>query len=201
MVFYIRGQRIVKQQEKTAQMRARVLDAAVAVLRERGVTGLTLDAVAQAAAVSKGGLLHHFSSKEALVGALLQAMMAEFERSVDAALAAEAQDASAPATGRLLRAYVRASFGEQPLFPALGALLAISLVENPELLALVQADAQGWQARLAADGMAPARAHLIRQAADGAWLDQLIGAAPQTPADRAALLAELLALASPQGAA
>jgi AcrR family transcriptional regulator len=192
---------MAKQQEKTAQMRARLLDAAVAVLRERGVSGLTLDAVAQEAGVSKGGLLHHFSSKEALVGALLLNMMAEFERSVEAALAAEAQDPSAPATGRLLRAYVRAGFGEQPLFPALGALLAVSVLENPDLLALVQADAQGWQARLAADGIAPPRAHLIRQAADGAWFDQLIGAAPAEPADREALLAELLALASPGGAA
>jgi AcrR family transcriptional regulator len=191
---------MAKQQEKTAQMRARLLDAALAVLRERGVNGLTLDAVAQGAGVSKGGLLHHFNSKEALVGALLQAMMAEFEHSVNCALAAEAQDPSAPVTGRLLRAYVRASFGAQPLFPALGVLLAVSVLQNPDLLALVQADAQSWQARLAADGVAPARAHLIRQAADGAWFDELIGAAPVEPADREALLAELLALASPQGA-
>jgi AcrR family transcriptional regulator len=192
---------MAKQQEKTAQMRARLLDSALAVLRQRGVNGLTLDAVAQEAGVSKGGLLHHFSSKETLVGALLQAMMAEFERSVDAALAAEAQDPGAPVTGRLLRAYVRASFGDQPLFPALGALLAVSVLQNPDLLALVQADAQNWQARLAADGVAPARAHLIRQAADGAWFDELIGAAPVDPTDREALLAELLALAWPGGAA
>ena len=42
--------------------RARLLDAAVAVVRRDGAQALTLDAVAAEAGVSKGGLLYHFRS-------------------------------------------------------------------------------------------------------------------------------------------
>ncbi|MFC5949714.1 TetR/AcrR family transcriptional regulator [Pseudonocardia lutea] len=52
--------------------RDRVLDAYETLLIEQGPAGATLDAVAGAAEVSKGGLLYHFGSKEALAEGLLQ---------------------------------------------------------------------------------------------------------------------------------
>ena len=51
--------------------RTRILDAAEAMVRTRGVSGLTLEAAAREAGVSKGGLLYHFASKEALLAAML----------------------------------------------------------------------------------------------------------------------------------
>lgn len=50
--------------------RAKLLDAFVTILLEQGERAATLDAVAAAAGVSKGGLLYHFPSKDALVEAL-----------------------------------------------------------------------------------------------------------------------------------
>lgn len=47
--------------------RDRLLDAFEQLLVEGGERAATLDAVAAAAAVSKGGLLYHFGSKEALI--------------------------------------------------------------------------------------------------------------------------------------
>lgn len=47
-----------------------ILDATEEVLCTRGVAGLTLDAVARATGVSKGGLLYHFRSKDALSSAM-----------------------------------------------------------------------------------------------------------------------------------
>ena len=52
--------------------RDRVLDAYETLLIEHGGGSATLDAVAAAAQVSKGGLLYHFASKEALAAGLLQ---------------------------------------------------------------------------------------------------------------------------------
>src|SRR5215217_4417823 len=57
--------------------RTRILDAAESIVRARGVPGLTLEAAARGAGVSKGGLLYHFASKEALIAALL-VRLAEF---------------------------------------------------------------------------------------------------------------------------
>jgi len=51
--------------------RDRLLDAFEALLIEGGERSATLDAVAAAAAVSKGGLLYHFASKDALVDGVL----------------------------------------------------------------------------------------------------------------------------------
>jgi AcrR family transcriptional regulator len=51
--------------------RDRLLDAFAELLVEGGERSATLDAVAAAAAVSKGGLLYHFATKDALVDGLL----------------------------------------------------------------------------------------------------------------------------------
>jgi AcrR family transcriptional regulator len=57
--------------------RTRVLDAAEAIVRARGVPGLTLEAAAREAGVSKGGLLYQFRLQGALLSALLT-RLAEF---------------------------------------------------------------------------------------------------------------------------
>jgi TetR/AcrR family transcriptional repressor of nem operon len=48
------------------QARARLLDAAVTVIRARGLTGTSVDDLCARAGVSKGAFFHHFPSKEAL---------------------------------------------------------------------------------------------------------------------------------------
>lgn len=60
------------QAERSDDMRRRVLDAAVALLGERGYAGLRTAEVALAAGVSKGALTHHFPSKDALVVAVVE---------------------------------------------------------------------------------------------------------------------------------
>lgn len=50
--------------------RERILDAFQDLVIDLGERAATLDAVAQRASVSKGGLLYHFGSKEALIGGL-----------------------------------------------------------------------------------------------------------------------------------
>lgn len=56
--------------------RDRILDAFQQVLVASGERAATLDAVAAAAGVSKGGLLYHFASKEALVDGLIERLEA-----------------------------------------------------------------------------------------------------------------------------
>jgi len=54
----------------SSSARDRILDAAQNLICAHGVAGFTLDAVAQAAKVSKGGLLYHFNSKDKLISDL-----------------------------------------------------------------------------------------------------------------------------------
>lgn len=59
------------QEERSAETRRRLLEAAVACLNERGYTGTTTSEIAGRAGVSRGAQVHHFRHKEELViGAL-----------------------------------------------------------------------------------------------------------------------------------
>ena len=62
--------------------RERVLDAYALILREQGVAAATLEEVARKAEISKGGLLHHFASKEALVEGLLNRLLSDNENDI-----------------------------------------------------------------------------------------------------------------------
>ena len=53
------------------KLRDNLLDAAETVVMRQGIANLALDAVAAEAGVSKGGLLHHFPTKDRLVEALV----------------------------------------------------------------------------------------------------------------------------------
>src|SRR5690554_3095303 len=53
-----------------------MLDAAEVVLTQQGAWRLTLDSVAEQAQVSKGGLLYHFPTKDALLREMVTRFMA-----------------------------------------------------------------------------------------------------------------------------
>lgn len=63
--------------------RAKVLDAYISLLCEEGDRAATLDATAARAGVSKGGLLYHFASKEALADAVIAASEEHVARDIE----------------------------------------------------------------------------------------------------------------------
>jgi AcrR family transcriptional regulator len=76
----------------------RILDAAEGLILTRGVAGFTLDGVAQAAGVSKGGLLYHFRSKDSLISGMQRRMASRMAETLR-----EARAGSEP----VLQAFVR----------------------------------------------------------------------------------------------
>src|SRR5687767_4734729 len=60
------------QEQRTAATRTRLLDAAVAVLLERGYAGASLPAICERAGLSRGAQLHHFPTKAALMAAAVE---------------------------------------------------------------------------------------------------------------------------------
>lgn len=64
--------------------RRRLLEAAARRSPPRGPGALTLDAVAGQVRVSKGGLLYHFATKEALVDGLVDDWLDRFETEIEA---------------------------------------------------------------------------------------------------------------------
>lgn len=84
--------------------REEILDAAFEVIRDDGIAAVTFDSVAEAAGLTKGGLVYHFPSKEALLVALHEQRAAQWEASMVAALDVDLDDASAD---NRLAAYVK----------------------------------------------------------------------------------------------
>jgi AcrR family transcriptional regulator len=154
------------------QTRARLLEAAGQVALRQGIQGLTLDAVAHTAGVSKGGLLYHYPSKEALVKGLFANLLEEFERDVERRI----DPAEPPGTpGRYTRAYIRASFGSDERQRELGALISALVTADPELLTLVRESFERTRAAIAADGLGELRAAMVQMATDGVVMYEMLG--------------------------
>lgn len=163
--------------------RAALLDAARRVFRTHGAT-LSLDAVAREAGVSKGGLLHHYPSKNQLLTALAHALIEHFHGQLQAAHAKEiALHGDAP--GTWLRAYIEISFVVDEEVDALTVALA-PLAAFPDLLLGLQETQRFLLTDAEADGLPTGRAHAIRLACDGLWVSDL------NDVQRAALKEELL---------
>lgn len=176
------------QQQRTLQMQERLIDAALETAQEHGIAALTLGAVAKHAGVSKGGLLHHFPSKDALIEAMLRHLFKVFATRV-----AEYAEAEQDERGRWLRAYVRATFEDNPLPLDVSVMLLSAIAGTPTLRALMQQDFAYWQQRLLSDGVPAARAIVIQQATDACWMERLLGTAPD-PVLQQRVMQELLDL-------
>lgn len=145
--------------------RDRVINAAIALAARDGVPSLTLDAVAAEAGVSKGGLLYHFSSKEALLAGLVEAALADWDKDIAAAVEADPEP-----TGREARAYVRATCDDSEDASRERALLAAAALD-PRSNQAWRTAIDGWAAE---DG--PELDLLVaRLAADGLWLARALG--------------------------
>lgn len=151
-------------QRDAERTQRRILEAAARAIATKGV-GVSLDTIARSAGVSKGGLMHHFPSRDELLTALMGDLLAQFNEAVTAAL-----DPADDAPGRLTRAYVRAVFadlenGER----AREQITVMGMIGSaPGVTALVQDDDAEWRERILADGLDPLRAEIITKAADGA---------------------------------
>ena len=163
-----------------ARTRDRLLDAASVVVRRDGAQALTLDAVAEEAEVSKGGLLYHFKSKRDLVEGMVERWLADFGREID------------EADAHFVRGYVKSG---QPVGSELGMLAA--LVADPALLVTVRRQYGIWQDRVEREGRDPVDATVARLAADGLWLAELLGMGPPTGELREQVAQRLLELAEP----
>ncbi|MDL4820375.1 TetR/AcrR family transcriptional regulator [Actinomadura opuntiae] len=123
-------------------MRERILAAAVAVIRERGITAATTKEIARGAGVSEGSLYNHFANKTALFAAALGEVTGT-ARTAMAALAGSAGKGTVEGNLTRLAAEMVRFYGE--LLPMIGPVLA-----DPELIAWLRGDGPVREQRQAA---------------------------------------------------
>ena len=140
-----------------ADTKRRIIDAAEEVVLRDGVARLTLDAAAAEAGLSKGGVLYHFPTRDALVAGMVDKIIEEFDRDIE-----RQPGRRPPGPGRFTRAYIRATMTPSstrpgPRGPA-GRGAHRRRRGRADLLVPLQVAADRWQARLEDDGLDPTMA-------------------------------------------
>ncbi|MCO5175938.1 MAG: TetR/AcrR family transcriptional regulator [Thermomicrobiales bacterium] len=175
-----------KAPEKTRQA---IIDSSIQRILDHGAASLSMDAVAADAGVSKGGLLHHFPTKAALVEGVLTEQLQSFDEALRRELATEDESSA----GRWHRAYIRATFDGDPAMPRILSQIWSVFQESWGVADEFYAASPTLQPP--ADGLMPGRALLIRAACDGWWYGEFFDWPLVTEAERAELREELLRLA------
>ena len=170
-------------------VRQQLLDVAAKLSLEKGPASVTLDAVSQAAGVSKGGLLHHFPNKLSLLDGLFTDLTEKFDR----AIADRMRDDPEP-RGRFTRAYISVFFLPEGLADGeKWKVLTIALIAEPNL----RERWRQWVERYLAENVgtdSSLDALLVRYAVDGLWLADLLGSPTMNAETRSTMLDRLLVL-------
>ncbi|OKP77085.1 transcriptional regulator [Paenibacillus helianthi] len=175
------------QEKEKIPKRKLILLAAAAVMKELGGEQLTLDLVAKKAGVSKGGLLYHFPSKEALVLGVVEEMTKTFEADI-----ARRMERDKEVKGRWSRAYLESTLDDIGVGNDMGPVLASALFFNPESLNSIRSAYVQWQHNIENDGLDPVKSTIARLAADGLWFAEMFGLAPPDKELKEQILNELL---------
>lgn len=159
--------------KRSEETKDALLLAAQVVLRRDGARALTLDAVAREAGVSKGGLIHHFPNKDALIVALVDRACSEMLGRMETALAEEGESGL---PGRHARAYIRANFSmvndsANSFVLNLFELIAV----KPDAFANAQDRFHEIASKIENDGLDPVLASILAAASDACWLEVLFG--------------------------
>ncbi len=184
---------------KRGSARDRILAAAEEIVVKEGVSSLTFDKVAEHTKLSKGGILYHFASKDALVRAMVERFVYRFENGL---AGLEAQDEEPH--GRYTRAYVSATMGDAAStgdqYDRLGGSITAALSNFPDRLEIVHQQNIRCQAAVEKDGLDPVDATIIRLAIEGMWMAEVFNVMHLDPDMRQAVIERLIARTRPESA-
>lgn len=147
--------------------RDELLMQAEAIVRVDGAKALTIDALAKAAGISKGGVQYLFASKDELVSALIERWTGQF----DQLLASD--DDAAPAA--LIHRYIAAMRISQQAMNAKMAGLMISYIQNPDNLGSTRLWYEAVFTRLAGTSLEAKAARVAFLAVEGLFLMRIAG--------------------------
>ena len=140
--------------------RRNVLDAAIRSLITEGL-GVSIQAIATAAGITKSGLMHHFNNRTELLVSVAEDAIEDFRNQVNDNI-----DLAENRPGKLLRAYIRTLFDNLEYQDSYDpAQLWSVLAPMPEITDLLIDDATRWRDDFIADGLNPDRVTVAMHAA------------------------------------
>jgi AcrR family transcriptional regulator len=147
---------------RNADTRTHVLQTALEILERQGSRFLTIDGVAKAAGVSRGGVLYHFPSKAEMIEAMVRFHTEVLEADLEARIAQ-----AEPGPGRVLRAWLDLHNGRPETAPEQQIDLMSFIGRDPRLRAIMDEHRLAQLDRLRSDGLDPDLALLLAMAAEG----------------------------------
>ncbi|GAA0591406.1 TetR/AcrR family transcriptional regulator [Virgibacillus siamensis] len=169
--------------------RHKILKAASNIVQQDGILDLTLEAAAEQAGVSKGGLLYHFPSKDALIEGMVQHLFENYAVNIK-----KEADQDPVQKGRWTRAFIKETYQQSTPDKNMDAGLMAAAAINPDLLKPVQDAYEEWQQNIEQDGFDPINATVLRLAVDGLWFSEIFGLAPLEKSQRKLVLERLIQL-------
>ncbi len=148
--------------------RLHIIEAAIQYLKDNDLSTLTLDKVADRANISKGGLLYHFKTKDALQSAIAETILNDVVQFY------EHQASLEQGKGRLTRAFILAS--QKDLANGGSLNIAVQLLQNDH--SSISAVYECLLEELFQDGLDVSIVHLIRLTIDGLYYSKLLNIAP-----------------------
>ncbi|UPK36369.1 TetR/AcrR family transcriptional regulator [Bradyrhizobium sp. 186] len=173
---------------RSERSRNAALEAATRIIARDGPGRLTLDAIARESGLSKGGVMHQFRTKEAVLKALLLRQMEHFEEFSTRYMAKVSETSANPNLATQL-----ATVREAAMSPNSAALaLVAAMVENPGLMSLPREREMKRVEAIKAEAADPELALLRWAAARGLLLSSLLGMSPLGKDEHQRLFARLL---------
>ena len=155
-----------------------ILDAAQRIAAERGAGRITLDEVARESGLSKGGLLYHFATKEALLQAMLERLIAR-----TSAVRASHEQTFTGQPWSVLRAMLATRMNPHVLDPSVAMAILTAVAEKPALLDPLREYIQQMRERILGESGESPTTWLLWAAADGLMFQELLDISP-VPADQ-----------------
>ena len=147
------------------QVRRSILQHAICLAAEKGVTGVSIQAVADLVGVSKGGVFHHFPNKQKLLEAMVVEQLEQLDRVVDELIS---QDRDR--YGCFTRAYIEITLEKQVLglehsWSAISMIMLTDRTFNEYWIEWLEKRLARHQ-----DTDKDLELKILRYAADGIWL-------------------------------
>ena len=174
---------------KSEQTRARIRVAAAKVIERDGAGHLTLEKVAAEADLSKGGLLYHYPSKDALLQGLLDHLLENRAGLID-----DPHSAKGVSDATLLNSLIDADFDLPKDERIMAQGLIAASAENPELIAPAQHHVEAVFAQLGNSKSTAKSARTIFLASQGLQFLELLGLLSLSTAERNEIRRHLKAL-------
>ena len=161
----------IRQQKKQPEViRKRILEQATILVSQKGISGVSIQNIATAVGITKGGVFHHFPNKKNLIEEMFNQIILDLDQTVEYLIKRDPTE-----YGKFTRAYIHSSFIHQidGVVSAWSAL-SMTMITEPTFNKIWMEWLKNRLSQHAETDSHP-DLELLRLAADGLWLQSITG--------------------------